>query len=134
MTVIRTLQLSDSYDREDGGNRAWYAEPFESALASSRWAHIKTPAGSAMGRPLTAGVVVSSVICKVASSGLPGGSPKMELEPKKSQFQSCLYRKHPVNIPIQLSYQLKSVVCGLVGFRRMSLVNKVTGTRTGKEP
>ena len=47
----------------------------------------------------------------------------MEFERKKSRFQSCLYRKHPVNFPIsrfQLSYT--SITLFDVRFTRMALV------------
>ena len=37
------------------------------------------------------------------------------------------------NFKIQLSYQYKSVVCGLGHFRRMALINKVKGARTVTE-
>ena len=51
----------------------------------------------------------------------------------KKSIPILFTHKHLVNIPIHLSYQLKFVVRGHIGFRRISLVNKVTGTRTGKE-
>ena len=69
-------------------------------------------------------------MCKVTSSVSPGGESKDGLGANKSRLQSCLYRKHPVNLSISIAVPVEICACGLV---RMVLVNEVKRTGTVTE-
>ena len=49
---------------------------------------------------------ISFVLCKLTSSGLLGGSPKI-------RFQSCLYRQHPVTSQFQDPIVIPVEICSL---------------------
>ena len=82
-----------AYDQVNGSDLAWCVELFESVAALSSGASLTMPATSAMERPFSADAVdlyvgndqleLTAVTSKVASSGLPSGSPKVALKQRK---------------------------------------------------